>query len=385
VSSARISSTADVVVIGGGLIGTSIGWRLRQAGIDVVVVVGERSAAASRVAAGMLAPITEATFTEQRLLQLNLASRSRYPDFVAELEVASGLPAGLRQAPSLSVACDADDAARLETFTDFLARAGHPGERLTSRECRRHEPLLAPTIRSGLLVESDWSCDNRLLWQALIEAGHRIHVREVPGFVHRVTSSNGRVTGVELADGQNIGAGRVVVANGAWARQISGLPDLPVRPVKGQIFRLDPGRLPAPSLTIRAYSRGSEIYLVPREGGREVVLGATVEELGFDQRVTAGAVYELLRDGRTVMPMTAEYALAEMSVGWRPGTPDNAPILGRCDLDGLVLATGHYRNGVLLTPVTADVISKLIISGELDSLAAPFTLDRFVLTGGRTR
>ena len=384
-SSARISSTADVVVIGGGLIGTSIGWRLRQAGIDVVVVVGERSAAASRVAAGMLAPITEATFTEQRLLQLNLASRSRYPDFVAELEVASGLPAGLRQAPSLSVACDADDAARLETFADFLARAGHPGERLTSRECRRHEPLLAPTIRSGLLVESDWSCDNRLLLQALIEAGHRIHVREVPGFVHRVTSSNGRVTGVELADGQTIGAGRVVVANGAWARQISGLPDLPVRPVKGQIVRLDPGRLPAPSLTIRAYSRGSEIYLVPRESGREVVMGATVEELGFDQRVTAGAVYELLRDGRTVMPMTAEYALAEMSVGWRPGTPDNAPILGRCDLDGLVLATGHYRNGVLLTPVTADVISKLIISGELDSLAAPFTLDRFVLTGGRTR
>ncbi len=384
-SSARISSTADVVVIGGGLIGTSIGWRLRQAGIDVVVVVGERSAAASRVAAGMLAPITEATFTEQRLLQLNLASRSRYPDFVAELEVASGLPAGLRQAPSLSVAYDADDAARLENFADFLARAGHPGERLTSRECRRHEPLLAPTIRSGLLVESDWSCDNRLLLQALIEAGHRIHVREVPGFVHRVTSSNGRVTGVELADGQTIGAGRVVVANGAWARQISGLPDLPVRPVKGQIVRLDPGRLPAPSLTIRAYSRGSEIYLVPRESGREVVLGATVEELGFDQRVTAGAVYELLRDGRTVMPMTAEYALAEMSVGWRPGTPDNAPILGRCDLDGLVLATGHYRNGVLLTPVTADVISKLIISGELDSLAAPFTLDRFVLTGGRTR
>ena len=384
-SSARISSTADVVVIGGGLIGTSIGWRLRQAGIDVVVVVGERSAAASRVAAGMLAPITEATFTEQRLLQLNLASRSRYPDFVAELEVASGLPAGLRRAPSLSVACDSDDAARLENFADFLARAGHPGERLTSRECRRHEPLLAPTIRSGLLVESDWSCDNRLLLQALIEAGHRIHVREVPGFVHRVTSSNGRVTGVELADGQTIGAGRVVVANGAWARQISGLPDLPIRPVKGQIVRLDPGRLPAPSLTIRAYSRGSEIYLVPRESGREVVMGATVEELGFDQRVTAGAVYELLRDGRTVMPMTAEYALAEMSVGWRPGTPDNAPILGRCDLDGLLLATGHYRNGVLLTPVTADVISKLIISGELDSLAAPFTLDRFVLTGGRTR
>jgi glycine oxidase len=382
VSSAR---TADVIVIGGGLIGTAISWRLRQAGIDVVMVVGERSAAASHVAAGMLAPITETTFTEQKLLQLNLASLSRFPDFAAELELASSLPTGLRRTPSLSVAYDADDAARLATFADFLARAGHPGEQLTSRECRRHEPLLAPTIRSGLLVEGDWSCDNRLLWRALIEAGHRIGVHDAPGFVHHVTSSNGRLTGVQLADGQTIGADSVVVANGAWARQIAGIPDLPVRPVKGQILRLDPGRLPAPTLTIRAYSRGSEIYLVPRESGREVVLGGTVEELGFDQRVTAGAVYELLRDGRTVMPMTAEYALAETSVGWRPGTPDNAPILGRCDRDGLVLATGHYRNGVLLTPITADIVSSLIITGELDSIAAPFTLDRFVLTGGRTR
>jgi glycine oxidase len=385
VSSAGNSATADVVVIGGGLIGTSISWRLRQAGLDVAVIVGERSAAASGVAAGMLAPVTETTFTEQRLLDLNLASLSRYADFVAELEMASDLPTGLRRTPNLSVAYDADDAARLATFADFLARVGHPAERLTSRESRRHEPLLAPTIRSGLLVEGDWSCDNRLLWRALIKAAHRTGVRELPGFVHRVTSSKGVVTGVELADGSRIGAGWVVVANGAWAGQIDGLPDVPVRPVKGQIVRLDPGRLPGPSLTIRAYVRGAEIYLVPRESGREVVLGATVEELGFDHRVTAGAVYELLRDGRTVMPMSAEYALAETSVGWRPGTPDNAPILGGCDMEGLVLATGHYRNGVLLTPITADVITALIMSGELDSVAAPFTLDRFALTRSRAQ
>jgi glycine oxidase len=385
VSSARISSTADVVVIGGGLIGTSIGWRLRQAGLDVAIVTGERSAAASQVAAGRLAPVTEATFTEQRLLDLNLASLGRYPDFITELETASGLPAGFRQTPNLSVAYDADDAAQLATLADFLARAGHQAERLTSRECRRYEPLLAPTIRSGVLVEGDWSCDNRLLWRALIEAGHRVGIREVRGFVHRVMSSDGRVLGVQLADGTGIGARWVVLANGAWARQIDGIPHLPVRPVKGQILRLDPGRLPAPSLTVHAYVRGSEIYLVPREGGHELVLGATVEELGFDHRVTAGAVYELLRDARTVMPMTTEYEITEIAVGWRPGTPDNAPILGRCDLDGLLLATGHYRNGVLLTPITADVISTLIISGELDRVAAGFTLDRFALTGGRTR
>lgn len=385
-SAVRISQTADVVVIGGGLIGTSISWRLRQAGLDVVVVIGERSAAASQVAAGMLAPITETTFTEPKLMQLNLASLSRYPDFVTEVEAGSELPAGLRRAPNLSVAYDADDAARLTTFADFLERSGHPGERLTSRQCRSHEPLLAPAVRSGLLVEGDWSCDNRLLWRAVIEAGHRIGVRDVPGFAHSVTSSDGRLTGVQLADGSSIAAGHVVIANGAWARQIDGLPDLPVRPVKGQIIRLDSGRLPGPSLTIRAYVRGAEIYLVPREGSREVVVGATVEELGFDHRVTAGAVYELLRDARSVMPMTAEYALTETSVGWRPGTPDNAPILGRCDIDGLLLATGHYRNGVLLTPITAEIIAKLITSGELDNVAESFTLDRFALTAsGRTR
>lgn len=375
---ATSATSTDVVVIGGGLIGSAIAWRLAAAGRDVVVVTGEQAAAASHVAAGMLAPVTETTFTEQGLLSLNAASLDRYATFAAEVTESSGRPAGLRQRPTLSVAYDADDAARLTAFADFLARAGHACERLTSRECKRHEPLLAPAIRSGLLVENDWSCDNRLLWTALVEAGRRVGVRQVPGFVHHVQSEADRVRGVELAAGTTIGAEVVVVANGAWARQLTGVPDIPVRPIKGQILRLDPGRLPGPGLTVRAFSRGTEIYLVPRDGGREIVVGATVEELGFDNRVTAGGVYELLRDARMVLPMTAEYALAETSVGWRPGTPDNAPILGGCQLDGLILATGHYRNGVLLTPITADLISGLILTGQLDPIAAPFTLDRFV-------
>ena len=358
--SADRSHTAEVVIIGGGLIGSAIGWRLAQAGVPVMIVAGEPDAAASHVAAGMLAPISETTFTEQALLPLNLASLGRYPVFVAEVEAASGLPAGLRRTPTLSVAYDADDAARLRTFADFLRRVGHPCEPLTSRECKQHEPLLAPTIRQGLLVEDDWSCDNRLLWRAVQQAGRRAGVRTRSGFVHRVLTSNGRASGVELSDGLVIRAGTVVVANGAWAGQLSGIPVVPVRPVKGQILRLDPGRLPSPAMTVRAFSRGTEVYLVPREGGRELVVGATVEERGFDGRPTAGGVYELLRDARTVLPMTAEYALAEASVGWRPGTPDNAPILGGCELGGLVFATGHYRNGVLLTPLTAALVSNLV-------------------------
>jgi glycine oxidase len=370
------------VVVGGGLIGTSIAWRLAQAGVVVAVVSGERAAAASRVAAGMLAPVSEATFTDQALLPLNVASLRRYADFAAELESATGLPAGLRQAPTLSVGYDADDAGRLRAFADFLDRTGFSCERLTGRDCRIHEPLLAPAIQAGLLVAEDWSCDNRLLLRALVAAARQAGVREVAGFVHAVTSRDDRVTGVELADGSTVAAEQIVIANGAWAAQIAGMPAVPVRPVKGQILRLDPGRLTGPTLTVRAFSRGSEVYLVPRDGGRELVVGATVEELGFDHRVTAGGVYELLRDARTVLPMTAEYALTETAVGWRPGTPDNAPILGRCELDGLLLATGHYRNGVLLTPITAEVIAKLVVSGELDPVAAGFGLDRFT-SGGR--
>jgi glycine oxidase len=370
-------NAADVVVVGGGLIGTAIAWQLQTAGVSVTLVSGEAAAAASGVAAGMLAPVTETAFTEERLLALNLASMARYGDFVDSLEQATDRSAGLRRTPTLSVAYNADDAARLSALSGYLDRLGLTSTRLTSRECRSHEPLLSPAIRSGLLVEGDWSCDNRLLWAALTEAARRAGVRSVPGFVHAVESTRDRVTGVVLADGTGLPTGTVVLANGAWAAQVTGVPAIPVRPVKGQILRLDPGRLPGPSLTVRAISQGTEVYLVPRASGREVVVGATVEDLGFDGRVTAGAVYELLRDARSVLPMTAEYALTETSVGWRPATPDNAPLLGPAGLDGLLLATGHYRNGVLLTPVTAAAITGLVLDGELLPVARDFTLDRF--------
>ncbi len=370
-------SGADVVVVGGGLIGTATAWRLAQAGLDVALVVGDRSVAASRVAAGMLAPVTETTFTERTLLALNQASSSRWPTFADDVVEATGLPSGLRRAPTLSVASDADDAARLRTFAAYLDRQGLAAERLTSRECRVHEPLLAPTVRGGLLVPSDWSCDNRVLLDALTAAAERAGVRTVTGFVRRVESRADRVTEATLVDGTSLASERVVLANGSWAAQVEGVPDVPVRPVKGQVLRLDPGRFPAPGLTVRAFSRGNEVYVVPREHGREVVVGATVEEQGFDDRVTAGGVYELLRDARQVIPLSAEYAIAETNVGWRPGTPDNAPILGGCALEGLTLATGHHRNGVLLTPVTADVTAAYVATGVLDPVAEPFALARF--------
>lgn len=374
---AALPRTADVVVIGGGLMGRSSAWRLAAAGLDIVVVVGETAAAASTVAAGMLAPVTEMTFTEELLLGLNLASMRRYPSFAAEVEEASGLPSGFRAGPTLSVAYNADDAARMGVLADYLSRLGLESTRLTSREARKVEPLLAPTIRGGLLVPGDASCDNRQLLTALTHAGEKAGVRAVAGFVHHVSSAADRVTGVVLADGSTIAARSVVLANGAWAGQITGISTIPVRPVKGQILRLDPGRFPQPGVVVRAFTRGTEIYLVPRDGGHELVVGATAEELGFDRRVTAGGVYELLRDARLAIPMSAEYELAETAVGYRPGTPDNAPILGRGVLGGLVLATGHYRNGVLLTPITADTVAELVLHDRVLEVAEPFGPDRF--------
>ena len=341
------------------------------------MVAGEPQAAASNVAAGMLAPVTETTFTEELLLGLNLASMQRYPSFAAEVSEASGLPSGLRSGPTVSVAYNADDAARMAQLADYLTRLGLESSRLTSREARRLEPLLAPTIRGGLLVPGDASCDNRQLLAALTVAGERAGARTIQGFVHHVSSTADRVTGVVLADGSEISAPTVVVANGAWAGQLTGIPTIPVRPVKGQILRLDPGRFPQPGIVVRAFTRGTEIYLVPRDSGHELVVGATSEELGFDHRVTAGGVYELLRDARLAIPMSAEYVLAETSVGYRPGTPDNAPILGRGALAGLVLATGHHRNGVLLTPITGDVVAELVLHDRLLPVAEPFGIDRF--------
>lgn len=374
-------TTADVVVVGGGLMGRSSAWRLAAAGLDVVVVAGEPSAAASVVAAGMLAPVTETTFTEELLLGLNLASMQRYPAFAAEVTEASGQPSGFRSGPTVSVAYNADDAARMTVLADYLSRLGLESSRLTSREARSVEPLLGPTIRGGLLVPGDASCDNRVLLHALTVAGERAGVETVTGFVHQVTSTAGRVSGTVLADGRTITAAVVVLANGAWASQVTGVGQVPVRPVKGQVLRLDPGRFPRPDVVVRAFTRGSEVYLVPREGGHEVVVGATVEELGFDRRVTAGGVYELLRDARLAIPMSSEYVLAETSVGYRPGTPDNAPILGRGPLAGLVLATGHYRNGVLLTPITADVVAELVLHDRLPEMAEPFGIERFATAG----
>ena len=368
----------ELAVLGGGLIGLAVAWRAAQRGLRVHLADPEPGAGASTAAAGMLAPVTEAHYGEERLLALNLRSARLYPDFASELEEASGLPAGYDERGTLAVAFDRDDRTVLAETAAFHRRLGLGSVPLTDREARALEPRLAPGVQAGLLVERDHQIDNRLLHAALLTAAERAGVR-----IHRsraqIAVEGGRARGLRLADGTALTADQVVLAAGCWSSSVPGLPPgvLPrVRPVRGQILRLAMTGGPVLGRTVRAMVRGGYVYLVPRLHG-ELVVGATTDELGFDTAVTAGGVYELLRDAHEVVPGITELPLIECRTGLRPGTPDNAPLLGQTALPGLIAATGHYRNGVLLTPVTAEAVCALLTGGTLPEYAAHFSPDRF--------
>jgi glycine oxidase len=417
-----------VVVAGGGVIGLSIAWRAAQRGFSVTLADPSPGQGASYAAAGMLTPVSEAAYAEKELFALGAASLGRYPAFAAELATASGEPASFRTAGTLQIGYDADDLAVIDELHALQDSLGAGGRRLTARECRRLEPMLDPSVRGGLLAEADGSVDPRQLTRALLAATERAGVRLIREPVEGILTGPGdggpgdggpgdggpgdggpgdggpgdglgsgpradsgggtgqpgseRAGGVRLADGSTVTADWTVLAAGWNSAAIEGLPAdcvPPVRPIKGQVARL---RAPDGFLrrTVRGIVRGSSVYLVPRDNG-ELVLGATQEDLGPDTRVTAGGLWELLRDARALVPGITELEFTEAVARLRPGTPDNAPVLGPCRMAGLVLATGHFRNGVLLTPVTADIITGYLETGQMPEIAAHFTIDRFL--GGR--
>ncbi|MFF9491063.1 glycine oxidase ThiO [Streptomyces flaveolus] len=371
----------DVLVVGGGIIGLVTAWRSAQRGLTTALVDPEPGGGAAQVAAGMLAAVTELHYGEQTLLALNLASARRYPEFAAELTDLTGHDLGYRRCGTLAVALDADDRAHLRELHALQERSGLESEWLSGRECRRLEPMLAPGVRGGLRVDGDHQIDPRRLAGALVAACERAGVVFHRVWADRLTVAGDRATGVVTADGTVLEAGQVVLAGGSLSGRLAGVPDAvlpPVRPVKGQVLRLTMPRAHGPLLsrTVRAVVRGNPLYLVPRESG-ELVVGATSEELGWDTTVTAGGVYELLRDAHELVPGITELPLTETRSGLRPGSPDNAPLLGPTGLEGLLLATGHYRNGVLLTPVTGDVMAHVLTTGELPEEGRPFTPRRF--------
>ncbi len=354
----------DAVVVGAGVVGLCCAWRLARRGARVVVLDrAEPPAGATRVAAGMLAPVGELSFGEPELLEMTLAAAAFYPGFVGELESASGVPTGYARQGALHVALDRDEAAELHRVHDLQRSLGLEAEWLAPRRCRELEPGLPPSFHGGVHAAEEASVDPRALAEALLAAlsAERVEVRT--GVVVDAALRDGeRVCGVRTAAGEELRAEAVVLAAGAWSGRAEWLPERarpPVRPVKGQVLELRGVDGAAPCARILASER---VYLVPRADGR-LIAGATVEEQGFDTRVTGGGVHELLREAYRLLPDVAEMELVEAAAGLRPGTPDNLPLVGPGALDGLVLATGHYRNGILLAPLTGEAVA-MSLSGE---------------------
>jgi glycine oxidase len=351
----------DVAVIGAGVVGLGVAWRAAARGMRVLVLErapeGQSPGAASLVAGGMLAPVSEADVGERPLLELGLRAAAAWPAFSASL----GDDVGYRPCGTLLLARGADEAAALEREQALRASLGLHAERLLPSAARGLEPALAPHLRAALHVADDHAADPRRLHAALRAAALDAGVEIQGGAeVERIGLDGARATGVVLADGLQVGAGQVVVAAGSWSGAALGLPGaarVPVRPVKGQLLRLrDPD---GPGLLERVV-RFEGGYVVPRGDGRYIV-GATMEERGFDATVTAGGVYELLRDAIDLVPGLDELVIEETMVGFRPGVPDNVPILGRSEhVDGLVWATGHYRNGILLASITGDLVADVL-------------------------
>lgn len=375
----RDSSIHDrVAIIGGGVIGLAVGWRLAQAGRRVDLFERDRvGQGATRAAGGMLAASAEAEPAEHDLTGLNRLSQSLWPDFARELVAASGIDIGMRREGILNVALTGDDLRRLRAEFDHQRRHGLPTQWLSAAEVREREPCLAPGVSGAIFSPGDHQVENRLVADALREAFQRAGGRVHEGVaVERILVENGAVRGVGTGGGIHE-AGTVLLAAGAWSGGIEGLPDTarpPVRPVKGQMLAV---RMPAEEPLLRHVVWAPGVYLIPRLDGR-LLIGATVEERGFDTRITAGGLLTLLHAAWRVLPGVEELPVEETWVGFRPGSRDDAPVLGPGPVRGLVYATGHHRNGILLTPVTAELVSRHILTGAVDPALASFGIGRFL-------
>jgi glycine oxidase len=366
------------VIIGAGVIGLGIAWRLAQAGCRVSVYDrGEAGHGASWAAAGMLAAAVETEPGEEPLLPLTLESQRLWPGFAHELTAASGISCEYRDEGTLVVALNRDDAETLRHSYEFQRRLGLDLHWLNAAEARRLEPHLKPGIAAGVLSPSDHQVENRCLARALIAAcrkeGVEVH-EHCP--VREVALAGGRACGVKTEQGREA-ADIVVLAAGAWSREVGGIPAPylpPVRPIKGQMLALQMDK--AAPLIRHVVWLPSGGYLVPRNDGR-LIVGGTVEERGFDTSITAGGLLTLIEAAWRAVPAIEELPVAETWVGFRPGSRDDAPMLGPSGVDGLVIATGHHRNGILLTPISAAVISAYILEGRLPEMALPFAPQRF--------
>ncbi len=366
-----------VAVIGAGVCGLGIGWRLAQAGCKVDIFdraqIGQ---GASHAAAGMLAAGVETEPRELDLLALNLKSQAAWPAFAAEIVSASGMDIGYRDDGTLVVALTRDDERQLRFIHEYHRKAGIDVSWLSGSDAREKEPYLNPRVPAAVYSPHDHQVDNRALIAALAKAARRAGAMLHPGHsVDAVLVDGDRATGIATS-GVRHAADAVILAAGAWSQTIEGLtPDAkpPVRPIKGQMLSV---QMPSAIPILRHVLWAPGIYLVPRKDGR-LLIGATNEEKGFDETITAGGLYALLDAAWRAIPGIEELPITETWVGFRPGSRDDAPILGPGPIGGLIYATGHHRNGILLAPLTANLVSRFVLTDELDPALHPFTLARF--------
>lgn len=368
----------DLAVVGAGIIGLACAYEAAAGGRRVVLIERDQpGSGAGGVAAGMLAPASEGEAGDRHLIDLALESCERYPQWVQAIEADSGFPCGYRTEGSLLVALHHDHLAELRQLAASQARLGLAVEWRDADDLLAIEPNLSPRVVGGLAAPGDRQVDPRRLMRALVGA-----VQRRGGTLYRGASeieletAAGRVTGVRFLEGTEerlVRAEVVLVAAGAWSGAFwpSEWGQLPLRPVKGQVLRLRGAPL------IRHVVRTPDVYLVPREDG-ELIVGATSEERGFDTRVMAGAVLDLLREAWRVLPGVAELEFAEASVGFRPALRDFLPAIGPTPTEGLYFATGHYRNGVLLAPATAALLWEAMERGTLPDRLKPFDPRRLV-------
>ena len=372
-----------MLVVGGGVVGLWTAFRAAERGASVVVLDPSPGQGASWTAAGMLSPITEYAYGEDALLRLNLVAAQHFPSAVADVQAASGLDAGYERSGALEVAWDAADLDGLRDLDAARTRLGLQTRLLGGRELRQVEPGLAPGLPGGVLAADEAQVDNRKLVAALLAGLDRLGVVVVRARVVELLVASGRVTGVLTNIAGSLVAGAVVLAAGAATSRLPGLPEhlrVPVRPVKGQTIRVR-AQEPVVSQVVRGRVRGVPVYVVPRSGG-EIVIGASSEEAGFDALPRTGVVHDLLRDAVLLVPGLAETEFVEVSTGLRPGTPDNGPVVGRTDIEGLILATGHYRNGILLSPLTGAAVAGVLAGDAVSDVLVPFGPDRFASAAG---
>lgn len=386
-----MSASVDVAVVGCGIIGAAVAWRLSQLGLTVTCFDPAPGDGATHAAAGMLADVTEAEFGEDHLTALNVAAARAWPDFAAELAAAVGdADLGFRRTGTLTVAYDSGDRQQLRRLLTLRRGLGLPIEEITAGDARGLEPLLGPRIAGATWTPDEHQVDPRRVHTALLAvlAHLGVGVRR-----RRVTelqlTPSGTVDGVVDETGERHRAGSVVLAAG-WAsrelaRALPGLAGVPTRPVKGQLLRLDASAQPGFTLSrvVRGFVQARPVYLVPRAGG-EVVVGATSEEQPDDRRVTAGGVFAVLRDARALVPGIDELPVTDLTARARPGSPDNLPLIGDSGVPRLLLATGHYRNGILLAPITATALTARYGAGTVPEWAAAADPRRFAatVTGG---